>query len=115
VRPGVRVDVTQLYAVLLNLVSNAVKFVPRGRVPRVAVDAQREDGAWRITVTDNGRGVPPDQRESLFALHARGDHSVDGTGIGLATARRIVEAHGGSMGIADSPSGGAAVWFTLAD
>jgi signal transduction histidine kinase len=113
--PVVRGDVTQLYAVLLNLVSNAVKFVPRGRVPRVAVDAQREDGAWRITVTDNGRGVPPDQRESLFALHARGDHSVDGTGIGLATARRIVEAHGGSMGIADSPSGGAAVWFTLAD
>lgn len=113
--PVVRGDLTQLYAVLLNLVSNAVKFVPRGRVPRVAVDAQLDDVGWRVTVVDNGRGVAPEQRESLFALHARGDHSVDGSGIGLATARRIVEAHGGTMGIAGSPAGGAAVWFTLPD
>lgn len=113
--PVVRGDVTQLYSVMLNLVSNAVKFVPRGRAPQVTVEAEREGGAWRITVADNGRGVPLDQRESLFDLHVRGDDSVDGWGIGLATARRIVEDHGGAMGIADSPAGGAAVWFTLPD
>lgn len=111
--PVVRGDGTQLYAVLLNLVSNAVKFVPPSRVPVVAVDAGRVGDSWRVAVSDNGLGVPPEQRESLFALHARGDQAVEGTGIGLATARRIVEGHGGAIGIGDSERGGAEVWFTL--
>ena len=111
--PVVRGDATQLYAVLLNLVSNAVKFVPPSRMPVVAVDAGRVGDSWRVAVSDNGLGVPPDQRESLFALHARGDQAVEGTGIGLATARRIVEGHGGAIGIGDSERGGAEVWFTL--
>jgi signal transduction histidine kinase len=111
--PVVRGDVTQLYAVLLNLVSNAVKFVPPGRRPMVQVNAERTGDAWRVVVSDNGRGLAPEQRESVFALHVRADHSVEGFGIGLATARRIVEAHGGSTGIEDAPGGGAAVWFTL--
>lgn len=111
--PQVLGDGDQLYAVLLNLMSNAVKFTPADRAPEVAVSAARQDSQWRLTVNDNGRGIPADDREAVFELHARGDSSVEGTGIGLATARRAVEAHGGRIGIADAPGGGASVWFTL--
>jgi signal transduction histidine kinase len=113
--PCVRADRQQLYAVLLNLVSNAVKFTPAGTRPRIAVDAGREDEGWRVSVSDNGRGIPADERERLFELYRRGTASVEGTGIGLATARRAVEAHGGRMGITDAPGGGTTVWFTLPD
>ncbi|GAA1931809.1 GAF domain-containing sensor histidine kinase [Nocardioides marmoribigeumensis] len=115
--PQVRGDRQQLYAVLLNLVSNAVKFTPATTRPVVEVRAVREDGRWRIEVSDNGRGIPAEQREGLFDLYSRGAGSggVEGTGIGLATARRAVEAHGGSIGIEDAPGGGTTVWFTVPD
>jgi signal transduction histidine kinase len=111
--PQVVGDATQLYAVLLNLVSNAVKFTPPDRAPEVAVTAARGDGEWRVAVTDNGRGIPATGRDTVFVLHARGDSSVEGSGIGLATARRAVEAHGGRIGIDDAPGGGTTIWFTL--
>lgn len=112
--PRVLADRTQLYAVLLNLVSNAIKFTPPGRTPRVRIGVARQDGLWRITITDNGPGIPAAARDAAFELHTRvGDGSVEGSGIGLATARRAVEAHGGSIGIEDAPDGGALVWFTL--
>ena len=106
-------DRQQLYAVLLNLVSNAVKFTPAGTRPRVSVSAIRTDDGWRVSVSDNGRGIPPEERERLFELYRRGTALVEGSGIGLATARRAVEAHGGRMGIADAAGGGTTVWFTL--
>lgn len=113
--PRVRADEGQVYAVLLNLLSNAVKFTPTDRVPEITVASTRDDGGWRVTVTDNGVGIPPESRETVFDLHARGGHAVAGSGIGLATARRAVEAHGGRIGIADGPGGGTTVWFTLPD
>lgn len=115
--PEVVGDATQLYAVLQNLVANAVKFTPPERVPEVHVSAARADDGWRITVADNGRGIPVEAREAVFELHARADRSVEGAGIGLATARRVVEAHGGRIGIEDGPGGaaGATVWFILPD
>ena len=111
--PCVRADRQQLYAVLLNLVSNAVKYTPPTTRPVVSVAARCEDAAWWVGVTDNGRGVPPEEREALFELYRRGTGSVEGSGIGLATARRAVEAHGGRIGITDAPGGGSTVWFTL--
>lgn len=111
--PQVHADRTQLYVVLLNLVANAVKFTPPRRVPEIAVSATRAEDGWRIAVADNGPGIPEESRDAVFELHARGDRSVDGSGIGLATARRVVEAHGGRIGVTDAPGGGAEVWFTL--
>ncbi|PWN03027.1 histidine kinase [Nocardioides silvaticus] len=111
--PEVLAGAEQLYAVLLNLVSNAVKFTPADRAPEVRVTAEPLDGGWIVAVSDNGPGFPAAGRDSIFDLHARGDRSVEGFGIGLATARRAVEAHGGAIGIDDAPGGGSRVWFTL--
>ena len=111
--PRARGDAAQLRSVLMNLIDNAAKFTVEGDEPQIEVAAQRIDGHHRIEVRDRGRGIPDDQRERVFAPLARLDKTVDGTGIGLATCRRIVEAHGGSMGVDERPGGGSVFWFDL--
>ncbi len=111
--PTARGDAAQLRSVLMNLVDNAVKFSREGAAPEIEVDAHPLDGRHRIEVRDRGRGVPAEQRERVFAPLARLDKSVAGFGIGLATCRRIVEAHGGSIGVEDRGGGGSVFWFEL--
>jgi signal transduction histidine kinase len=111
--PAARGDAAQLRSVLMNLIDNAAKFTPDGEQPEIEVDAHPVDGHNRIEVRDRGRGVPLDQRERVFAPLARLDKSVEGVGIGLATCRRIVEAHGGSMGVEGRDGGGSVFWFEL--
>lgn len=106
-------DRPQLYAVLLNLLTNAVKFAAPGRPPHVVVRSHRADGLVRVEVSDNGVGVPPDKREHIFDLFTRADRSRPGSGIGLATVRAAVEAHGGAVGVEPVATGGTTFWFTL--
>jgi signal transduction histidine kinase len=108
-------DETLLRALLQNLVANAVKFsAAAGVVPRVHVRAERVSAGVRVTVDDNGPGVPTEQRERVFDLMERAAGSeIAGLGIGLSTCRRIVEAHGGRIGIDEAALGGASVWFVL--
>jgi signal transduction histidine kinase len=110
--PVARGDAAQLRSVLMSLVDNAVKFTD-GQTPEIEVDATPLDGRNRIEVRDRGRGVPVDKRERIFAPFARLDKSVEGAGIGLANCRRIVEAHGGSMGVDEREGGGSVFWFEL--
>jgi signal transduction histidine kinase len=102
-----------MYAVARNLLANAIDFGRPGTPPRVEVAADRRDGRWRVEVTDNGVGVAPDQRETMFVLFARADKRSGGSGIGLAAAKRIVEAHGGRIGMDAAAGGGTTVWFDL--
>ncbi len=111
--PVVRGDSAQLRSVLMNLVDNAAKFTDDGETPEIEVDARMVDGRHRIEVRDRGRGVPPDRTERIFAPLARLDKSVEGVGIGLATCRRVVEAHGGTMGVEAREGGGSVFWFDL--
>ena len=111
--PVARGDAAQLRSVLMNLVDNAAKFTEDGDAPAIEVDSHPVDGRHRIEVRDRGRGVPAEARERVFAPLARLDKSVAGVGIGLATGRRIVEAHGGSMGVTDRDGGGSVFWFEL--
>ncbi len=113
--PTVVGDDQRLYSVLLNLVSNALKFCRPGVPPVVRVRAVRLEERWRFEVTDNGIGVPREQRAKVFLPFARGETDEPGTGIGLATARRIVEAHGGRIGLEDAPGDGTLAWFELPD
>lgn len=113
--PTVIGDATLLRVLVQNLVANAVKFSrAAGIVPIVEIRASELTGGWRITVDDNGPGVPAAHRERVFDLMERGDAAeVPGLGIGLSTCRRIVEAHGGRIGIDKSDLGGASVWVVL--
>lgn len=109
-------DPTLLRALMQNLIANAIKFsAASGVSPYVEVRATRlVRGGWRITVDDNGPGIARDQRERVFELMERGAAGdVDGLGIGLSTCQRIVDAHGGHIGIEDSALGGTCVWVVL--
>ena len=110
-----RADTDDMYSVLQNLVTNAVKFARPGVPARVEVSGSRVGDAWRISVRDNGVGIPGDRRQDVFSLFSRVDSQVDGHGIGLATVARIVSAHEGRVGIEDVPGSGVEVWFELPD
>ncbi len=110
--PHVQADGNELRQVLLNLVGNALKFC--GTVPRVHVSAERADGDVRFSVTDNGIGIAPEQRERVFVLFKRlKPTEYEGTGMGLAVCRKIVEESGGHIWVEDAPGGGSALVFTL--
>jgi len=111
--PRVRVDASQLGQLLQNLVDNALKF--RGERPvRVHVGAKRAPHGWTFSVRDNGIGVGLEDRERVFALFER-VHGVvgQGSGIGLAVCRKIVERHGGRIWVDPAPEGGSIFRFTL--
>ncbi|GAB3253679.1 ATP-binding protein [Nocardioides dilutus] len=112
--PTVRADPDLMYSALLNLVSNAVKFARPGVAPVVTMRSSRVDGGWRISVVDNGIGVPADQRETVFGLFTRLTDKP-GHGIGLTTVAQIVRAHGGTTGVDDADGPGSEFWFELPD
>lgn len=104
---------TELRSVLQNLIANAVKFAAPHGVAEVEVVGAVTGEIARVTVTDNGPGVPEAQRDAVFGLAFRGETDVDGHGIGLATCARIVHARGGRIGVEQALSGGASFWFEL--
>ena len=117
--PHVSGDATLMTMLWQNLIGNAVKFRREDRVPRVAIDCERgtgdHDGQWMFSVADNGIGVAPEFAEKVFVIFQR-LHSRDaytGTGIGLALCKKIVELHGGTIGIDSSHTSGTRFWFTL--
>jgi PAS domain S-box-containing protein len=113
--PAVHGDEQQLGQLFQNLIGNAVKFVPADRTPRLRIGAVREGGMLRFSVADNGIGIEPEQGDRIFRmfqrLHSRDEY--DGTGIGLAIAKKVVERHGGSIRAENGPDGGAQFSFTL--
>src|SRR5205085_8205897 len=97
--PALRADRAKLRRVLVNLVSNALKFTPKGG--RVRVSAAREDSFVRVSVSDTGVGIQPDDLRDIFDKYAqarsRATRSEKGTGLGLYITRQLVELHGGKI------------------
>jgi signal transduction histidine kinase len=113
--PTVHGDPTLLTMLWQNLLGNAVKFRRPDRAPRIRVSATEDETGWTFAVTDNGIGIEPQYAEKIFLifqrLHPRG--SYDGTGIGLAICKKIVEYHGGTLRLDDGYTDGARFVFTL--
>ncbi len=95
--PEVRVDRTRMLEVFQNLVDNAVKFMGDQPAPRVEIGAVRDGNEVHCHVRDNGTGIEPRHLDRVFGLFDRLDPTVDGTGIGLALVKRIVELHEGRI------------------
>jgi signal transduction histidine kinase len=106
---AVRVDAAHLRRLVLELVENAVKYSPKGKP--VSVDCRRVDGACRLTVKDNGPGLPAERLEEV-AAHS-GCRTLDGRGFGLPIAKRIAALCGADMAFAPAPEGGTTVTLAL--
>jgi signal transduction histidine kinase len=110
--PDVDGDPAQLRRVLQNLVENALKF--SGDAPaRIEVSAFLREQEWVVSVEDNGPGVAREDAGRIFGMFSRLERGVDGSGIGLAVCRRVVEAHGGHIWVEPAEGGGSAFRFTL--
>jgi signal transduction histidine kinase len=108
-RLNTQVDPDMIQRVLLNLLSNAFKFVPDGG--HIQVSLRRDNGTALLSVQDDGPGIPPHQREIIFERFRQGDgdsaRQFGGTGLGLAIAKEFVELHRGRIEVADAPGRGA--------
>jgi light-regulated signal transduction histidine kinase (bacteriophytochrome) len=113
--PTVMADKAQLAQVFQNLIANGIKFRREGVPPRVHVSAEQEGDEWVFSVEDNGIGIDPGQADRIFQifqrLHTREEY--EGTGIGLALCKRIVERHGGRIWVESEVGEGSTFTFTL--
>jgi two-component system sensor histidine kinase KdpD len=111
--PLVRFDAVLLERVLCNLVENAIKYTPPGS--RIVIAAEVSGQYMQVSVYDNGPGLPVGREQMLFEKFTRGEQesATTGVGLGLAICQAIVIAHGGVIGAAPSPEGGANIVFTL--
>ncbi|MCH8333569.1 PAS domain S-box protein [Candidatus Sumerlaeota bacterium] len=108
-------DRRRLRQVVLNFLSNALKYTPAGG--KIEVRATKQDNLARISVADTGVGIQPDQAQRLFSEFYQADRKRDealgGVGLGLALSRRLVELHGGEIGVESEPDKGSTFWFTI--
>ncbi len=110
----VRADRGRLEQVVGNLLANAVKYSPDGGTVQVAV--KRRGSGVRVEVADPGMGIPHQSQPQVFTKFFRGEaraSGIAGAGLGLAIAREIVEAHGGTIGFESTPGRGSTFWFEL--
>jgi signal transduction histidine kinase len=108
-------DAELLRMLMTNLFGNALKYHRDDVAPHVRVEAAVDGGMVCVSVSDNGIGIPSEYAEKVFVIFQRlhGRDEYEGTGIGLALAKKVVEFHGGTIGLQPSALGGASVSFTL--
>ncbi len=113
--PDAYCDPRRVEHVLINLISNAIKFTPRGG--RVTISAETAGKRLRFCVADTGRGIPADALprifDKFFQLNTSTESGIKGTGLGLAIVKHIVELHGGEVGVESIVDCGSKFYFTL--
>ena len=113
--PVVRGDELQLRVLLQNLISNALKFAAPGTAPRVRLRASTSPHGWTLSVVDHGIGLGESDQSTLLEPYRRSENAgrTPGLGLGLATCKKIVDAHGGTLSLSATPGGGAIVTVEL--
>ncbi len=113
--PDIFADGTQITLLFQNLIGNALKFQRPDTIPDIRISSRREGDRWIFSVADNGIGIDPQYTERIFKifqrLHAKGEY--EGTGIGLAICKRIVERHGGEITLRSEPGAGSTFSFSI--
>ncbi|ACL17738.1 sensor histidine kinase [Methanosphaerula palustris] len=113
--PAIMADASQLEQVFTNLIGNALKYRRHDLPPAIQISAERMRKCWRFAVADNGIGIAPEFFDRIFVVFQR-LHTIEefeGTGIGLAIVKKIVERHGGRVSVTSVPGEGSTFFFTL--
>jgi light-regulated signal transduction histidine kinase (bacteriophytochrome) len=115
--PKLVADRQQLVSIFQNLLSNSIKYRSPARNPIVEMSSERIDGAWRFSIKDNGIGIDPAFSDRIFTIFQRlhGRDEYQGTGIGLAVVKKIIERTGGSIRVESEPGEGSTFIFTVVD
>lgn len=113
--PELPVHEAHLVRLFQNLVGNAVKYRAEA-APKIRISGSHTDGGWRVQVADNGLGIDASYRETIFQPFKRlHGEELPGSGIGLATCKRIIEGYGGKIWVEETPGGGSTFCFTVPD
>ena len=106
---------SRIKQLLQNLISNGIKFQEKGSAPQICINGEEHPEHWKIIVQDNGLGIKPDFQDKIFLLFRKlhSKHQFEGTGIGLAICKKIVEQHGGQIGVDSVLGKGSSFYFTL--
>ena len=112
--PTIIADDLQMTQLLQNLIGNAIKFHGTDK-PEVHISCQNEDTHWLFAIKDNGIGIDPQYKDKIFVLFQRlhNREEYEGTGIGLAISKKIVERHGGRIWFESRPGSGTTFYFTI--
>ena len=102
-------DKNRLYQVLLNFITNALKFTSKGSI---VIDYQINGNEVRFSVQDTGRGIEPEKQEAIFTRFVKLNNFIAGTGLGLSICQSIVTQLGGKIGVESKPGEGSCFWFT---
>ncbi|TRO65074.1 CheR family methyltransferase [Christiangramia sabulilitoris] len=105
----------ELRLLFQNLISNAIKYVPKGRDPEVRISAYKENKHWVFSIMDNGIGISKEDQRNIFTIFNRvpGNENMDGTGVGLAHVEKIVLLHEGSIWVDSQEGVGSTFYFKL--
>ena len=113
--PKVKGSEVELRLLFQNLIGNAIKFHKKDTAPRLKISAKRENGYWKFSFQDNGIGIDNNNKEKIFVIFHRvySKSEYEGTGIGLAHCRKVVELHGGNIWVSSQPNEGSTFSFTI--
>lgn len=113
--PTIKGDPTELTRLFQNLIGNAVKYHASGKHPKIGIDCRRQGGEWLISVRDNGIGIAPKDRDRAFAIFQRlvPQNEYEGTGIGLAVCKKIIDHHGGRIWVESEVDVGSTFFVAL--